>query len=64
MQIPVLDTSDKTTYKTDAQPHPSRKMRQQKLCYIKRSKVKHLQNKISEEKIGNLSEKIFRIMIV
>ena len=66
LQTPVLNTSGQTTSKTGIQPHPSKKKKKEKTKTMLQTKEqgKNLQDQINEDKLGNLPEKEFRVMIV
>ena len=65
LQTPVLDIPGQTTSKTGIQNQPSKKRKkQQKNVLHTKEQGKNLQDQITEDEIGNLPEKEFRVMIV
>ena len=65
LQTPVLYVSGQTTSKTGIQHHPSKnKKNETTKKYVTKEQGKNLQDQINENKIGNLTEKEFRVMIV
>ena len=64
LQTPVLEASGQTTSKTRTQPHPSKKNEMTEDMSQIKEQGKNLQDQITEEEIGNLPEKEFRVMIV